>query len=129
MNKDLTPLDALEELKIWANNPYMSLEEGSEEEKELVGVIEKALKELEELKIENAILNYWLKGIIYYIENGEFTLLDLSKKLKALEIIKNKVSRIKWIGFVYKDGTNIFSIDYRETPTKEESDLLEEILE
>ena len=51
----------------------------------------------------------------------------IEKSLKALEIIKNKVQKIKWLGFVYKDGSNIFDIEYRETPTKEEIKLLEEI--
>jgi len=45
MSKILSPFGALKELVSWANNPYLSLVEGSEEEKALVEPIEKALEE------------------------------------------------------------------------------------
>lgn len=82
MSKELTPLEAFYKI---ANTHQYAFQEVYKKETKL---IETALKDLEELKTENAVLNYWLKGITYYIENGSFTLLDLSKRIKAFEIIK-----------------------------------------
>lgn len=112
MNKDLTPLEALEIIKN-AGTIY-------------VGCASNIYTRYSfEIKIiENALTQLEIYEALFSPEKAR----EQYNKLKALEIIKNKVQKIKWLGFKFKDGANLYSIDYRETPTTEEDDLLREVL-
>lgn len=107
MSKELTPLEALYSFDHWIQVEFA----------EQFKIIENALKDRDIKRLEDIFLKYNCSGLN-----------ELEHRLKALEIIKNKVQKIKWLGFKYKDGTNLYSIEYRETPTKEEADLLNEVL-
>ena len=79
-----------------------------------------ALVDTYETKV--AVDDYLLRGVTYYFENTTFRLEDLAKKLKAIEIIKNKGVDIRWIG-----GGEPF-IDTTYAITEEEYELVKEIL-
>lgn len=100
MSKDMTPLEALEQLKYYntlANDDFDMTKE--------LDIIETALIKLE--KAENCVFT-----------SKE----DVKKKLKALEIIKNKFVEIRWVV-----GDKPF-IDSRYGLTNEEYNLLKEVL-
>lgn len=129
MNKELTPLEALERLRPKTTYlPYYT----RNEKRYYCNIIEKALKELESLTNENAVLEYWLKGVFYYIENKEYTLIDISKNLKAVEIIvKKKVDVCLLISCIYDFELNYYNLCMRNKErhlTQEEFDLLKEVL-
>ena len=118
MIKDLTPLEALEIIKTMVNDVQFASKIPSIDDE--LEIIEKALNDY-------MILLYIFRTINHLNDNN-YSVEYMVKKARAFEIFKNKVLKIKWLGVVFKDRTNIYDIEYRETPTKEEAELLEEIL-
>lgn len=86
--------------------------------------IEKELKEYEEMKR--------IKGTTTLDNALEETLINacpnVAKKVKALEIIKNKKVDIKYLYYRVDFNLEKYNDNYIETLTQEECDLLKEIL-
>ena len=82
--------------------------------------------------------DYLLTGIKYYIEGGTFTLADLSRRIKALEIIKKKKVNVRALlksFYSPKDGLSVYNsqcCDWQEMEskelTREEYEFLKEVL-
>ncbi len=143
MNKELTPLEALQEYKMIKNYFDRKAHEKIQtlrvfnNEDELYSIIETALKEYERLKklykLEEETSKHLNKTVLLMNE-------EINKQLKAFEIIVKKEVNIEfWLSFnvgvmTYKEYTNlnkilvITSIN-KEVLTQEEFDLLKEILE
>ena len=121
MNKELTPLKAHKELKS-RYGKYFSLQDD-----ERAKVIETTLKDYEELKQINIDRSKQLLELV-----SEQT--ENSKKLKALEIIKNKRVDVWLILHVIDNSDNVEDYNaINKRPiggnlTQEEYDLLKEVL-
>lgn len=120
--KELTPLEALEEAKnrkgLPLNENFAPVTEGE------IEIIEKALKEYQEIKIE-------LKQVMNdYQDLGN----SCYKKLKALEIIKLFIESLGLKFIFLDDDRTIFTVDdsefecWHKCKTQKEYDLLKEAL-
>lgn len=90
MNKELTPLEALEDLRQYlkgCNISSLYLDERFENVKAA----------LEENERKLAAYEMFFNGFTYYFNGGKFTLTDLLNRIKAFEIIKNNI-KVKFVG-------------------------------
>ena len=119
MSKKLTPLEALKILNRYACN---NLEYLDYEIDNCYCILETALKEYEELQ------NDYCKVIE---ERGKWQK-ETQKKLKALEIIKEKQVEIGWLLFCFKHDKKVGVYNSSQLTdyylTKKEFDLLKEVL-
>ena len=125
MGRELTPLEALENIKREAGFPYFSTLYDIDMWREDFKTVETALK-------ENEVYQFMFHEVKYYVESKEFSLEDLAKKLKALEIIKNKqvdMNTLRMTFVMNKDFTFYNEdLSFGEELTKEEYELLKEVL-
>lgn len=128
MNKELTPLEALEKIKNRFDNHELYRNTDLQNE---LNIIETALKDYELLIMTSNIIKNNIKDIPRE---------DITKKLKALEIIKEKQVDVgRFILIINTWFDDDFALhrynDYLENDldkwklTKEEFDLLKEVLE
>ena len=118
MNKELTPLEALSDLRKDAKNhiPYHT-----EYLNERLDIIETALKDYEELKK--------LKLLPYPKINDEEYRRSVIKRLQTVEIIKEKDVNIQDLKVSYSfNEYNTFKGNEYKYLTQEEYDLLKEVL-
>ena len=130
MNKELENLDLL---VIWATNGYTACD--MKEAKELAKPIETALKEYEQLKVDYDELDRIHDELVKH-KNKELD--DVVRKLKALEIIKNKrldvsffINRIEKKPEFYSTAESMnksFIKITTEPLTQEEYELLKEVV-
>lgn len=91
------------------------------------------LRTIEKALIENATLNYLLRGVTYTFEKEDFTLEQLGKKLKALEIIK-ETPEFAWYVKIYENAYEMiadvksFRLDESAEELQKKFDLLKEVL-
>ena len=55
-------------------------------------------KTKKDLETENAVLSYWLKQCYFYLGSGKYTPFEITKIIKALEIIKKYTYSGGWSG-------------------------------
>ena len=81
-----------------------------------------------ELETENAIYKYWLKETQLYLTDIKISPIDFAKKLKALEIIREKI--VTMSVFYFADTVQRYNelITMAKPLSEEEFDLLKEVL-
>lgn len=137
MSKELTPLKALNDLIDYLESEHLDLskEDHVVERKQ---IIEDALEDYEETKFLYEDLMEQYELVMDLIEQYELKIKNKSKKLKALEIIKEKdvnIRALKSWNKTYKGKLNyqnylgiLEDCDLGEKLTKEEFDILKEVL-
>lgn len=124
MNKELTPLEAIDRVKNHLEVLYMSCDNDGSESGSVyyeLDIIETALKEKE--NIEKTINEL-------FSENGKvITTIDIKKKLKALEIIKKKRVDVNcFLIYDLKRYNDFIAKNEFMKLTQEQYDLLKEVL-
>ena len=87
-------------------------------------------KTKDQLLVENEFYQLMFHQVRYYVESKEFSLEDLAKRLKALEIIWKKEVIIVWLKICFKEvnGFEEYNKCSNLDLTEEEYELLKEIL-
>lgn len=129
-NKELTPLEALEDLISFIGSGFVAdTHELCEYVAKRKDIIETALKDYENLKEENKLLIISYYKIVEERNKLQYTLDELEEKeLKALEIIKEKNVLILTLKNVESVGIYNDCLGVSEKLTQEQFDLLREVL-
>jgi hypothetical protein len=109
MNKELSPLDAWKDIKEVLRSHGLDTDTYGKQ-----GIVEAALKDYENLQLKHSSM--------------QDAVLDDFKKLKALDIIKKKVSDINWFKCCNSLEDYNGSVPSYKQLTQKEYDLLKEVL-